>query len=239
MKKNFLSDISIFDSSKIDEVSLAGYQKERFQLEHIFRVFKKEELCFGNVLLYGPPGTGKTESVFQSLRTVNIPFMRITPRHIFNKYYSPQESLDLILKKIKDQKQCVVIFEEVDMLSQKRELPSTDQKVTIAMLLFFDELKKMNTSRTNKIMTVSTTNYKELLDPAFLRPGRTDKILYFDNTNHQNKREIIDLYMKKYEVNLSDEEIALLINKESISPAEIENALKEKFFLKKSIHSIS
>lgn len=189
LRRNFLNALIIRAPSDIKSSELAGYDKEREILTEILNIFNKEEKSFiGNVLLYGPPGTGKSEAILEGLKTVNLPFIKITPKNIFNKNYSPEESLDLILEKIKKQnKKIVIVFEEVDMLCPKREMPSTEQRILISMLLFFDEIKKINESG-KKIMTISTTNYKQFLDSAFLRPGRTDKLLFFNSQEKQNKK---------------------------------------------------
>lgn len=115
-------------------------------------------------LFYGPPGTGKT-SLASALAT-----------HFgFDVYYLPLSSIDSDSKLLDlvsniDASKAILILEDIDIVHAARERDDKDKGITLVGLL--NALDGIGTP--HGLIMVMTTNVRDVLDPALVRPGRVD-----------------------------------------------------------------
>ena len=142
------------------------------------------------VLLYGPPGTGKTSLIKAIASKLNYPL-----------YVIPTTSMIHIadaLEKIPDR--CVVVIEDIDcnIITRSRELKQnnttlSNQEQTVGDLATaLNALDGIN-CKDGRVL-IATTNYRERLDSAILRPGRFDEQIHMGFVTYETFREFINLY---------------------------------------------
>eukprot|EP01134_Creolimax_fragrantissima_P000702 CFRG0702T1 len=129
------------------------------------------------VLLYGPPGCGKTLLAKAIASESGTSFISVKGPELLNKYVGESErSIRLVFQRARDSSPCVVFFDELDALCPRRGGEShASERVVNTLLTEMDGLE----TRKN-VFVIAATNRPDMIDPAMLRPGRLDKLLYVD-----------------------------------------------------------
>jgi cell division protease FtsH len=153
------------------------------------------------ILLYGPPGTGKTLLAQAIAQELNANFFSASGS-AFNEMFigvgaSRVRSLFASARK---QGPAVIFIDEVDALAGKRKPNGGEEgEKTLTELLV-----QLDGGHANDgILFIAATNRKDMLDEAFLRPGRIDFSFQVPLPDTRGRKEIIDIHIKGKE--LSDE----------------------------------
>ena len=149
----------------------------------------------GGILLYGPPGCGKTFIAKATAGQIKANFINITLNDILDMWIGQSERnladyFDLARRKTP----CVVFFDEVDALGAKRSdmRQSSGKNVINQFLAELDGIHANNEG----ILIIGATNTPWHLDPAFLRPGRFDRIIFVPPPDIKSKEIILQLKLK-------------------------------------------
>jgi len=130
------------------------------------------------VMLYGPPGCGKTLLAKAIANESGANFISVKGPELLDKYVGESErSVRLVFERARSSSPCVVFFDELDSLCPKRGSDSggggVSERVVNQLLTEMDGLESRRS-----IFVIAATNRPELIDPAMMRPGRLDKLLY-------------------------------------------------------------
>lgn len=133
------------------------------------------------VLLYGPPGTGKTLLAKAVATECAVNFLSVKGPELINMYVGESErQVREVFARARRARPCVVFFDELDSLAPARGRGSDSggvmDRVVSQLLAEIDSAQ--GGSGTDDVFFVGATNRPDLLDPALLRPGRLDKLLY-------------------------------------------------------------
>ena len=102
------------------------------------------------------------------------------------------------------------------------------QRITPVLLA---QLSRIFKERSKPIIIIAATNKPEKIDPAFMRPGRFDKIFYVGLPNEKARSEILKYQLKPRSNKLKEDEIVKVAKKlEGYSGADIENIVEEAAF---------
>ncbi|KAL9650135.1 hypothetical protein ABK040_011305 [Willaertia magna] len=138
------------------------------------------------VLLYGPPGCGKTLLAKAIANDSRANFISIKGPELLNKFVGESErAVRQVFARASASAPCVVFFDELDALCPKRDSDSSSQsseRVVNQLLTEMDGLE----SRKN-VFVIAATNRPDMIDPAMLRPGRLDKLLYVKLPNEKER----------------------------------------------------
>ncbi len=160
-----------------------------------------------SMLLYGPPGTGKStvaESIAEILRW---PLITITPSDFIRHGESDIEGrAKVIFKTLEEQKNSVILFDEIDRLILDRDSSYYDRQSDMFQFMTPSMLVKIKDLRTKeRSIFIIATNYEERIDSAIKRAGRIDE-KYLINPPDLLQREsiLMDRVKKKTGKSLSN-----------------------------------
>jgi len=143
------------------------------------------------VLLVGPPGCGKTLVAKAIANEAGINFISVKGPELLNMYVGESErAVRSVFQRAKNSRPCVIFFDEVDSLCPRRTSSSSDSgsssRVVNQLLTEMDGVE----GRAG-VWIMAATNRPDILDPAVLRPGRLDKILYVGFPGPRDRVEIL------------------------------------------------
>ncbi|MGC9148920.1 MAG: proteasome-activating nucleotidase [Sulfolobales archaeon] len=153
------------------------------------------------ILLYGPPGVGKTLLARAVAGETNATFIRLVASELAQKFIGEgarivRELFALARKKAPS----IVLIDEIDAIAAKRlDIGTSGEREihrTLTQLLAeidgFDPL--------DRVKIIATTNRIDVLDPAILRPGRFDRIIYIPLPNKKARIEIFRIHTRKMNI---------------------------------------
>ncbi len=147
------------------------------------------------ILLYGPPGTGKTLLAQAIAREIGAAFFSSSGAAFTELFVGVGAArVRSLFQNARKQKPAVIFIDEVDALAGKRKAHSggDESEKTLTELLVQLDGGKNN----DGILFIAATNRKDMLDDAFLRPGRIDFTFHVPLPDTQGRREIIDIHAK-------------------------------------------
>ncbi|EGG05433.1 putative peroxisomal biogenesis factor 6 [Melampsora larici-populina 98AG31] len=159
------------------------------------------------ILLFGPPGTGKTLIAKAVATSIGMNFMSVKGPELLDQYIGESESkVRKVFEKAKECKPSVIFFDELDSLAPRRgnqgDSGGVMDRIVSQLLAELDSI-----SNVNKVFVIGATNRPDLLDPALLRPGRFEKLVYLGGIEtDENRLEVIKALTRKMKL---DEDVRL------------------------------
>ncbi|GAA97291.1 hypothetical protein E5Q_03969 [Mixia osmundae IAM 14324] len=141
------------------------------------------------VLLWGPPGCGKTLLAKAVANESAANFISVRGPELLNKYVGESErAVRQVFARARASSPCVVFFDELDALVPRRDdnLSESSARVVNTLLTELDGLEPRK-----QVFVVGATNRPDMIDPAMVRPGRLDKLLYVDLPTPAEREDII------------------------------------------------
>ncbi len=142
------------------------------------------------VLLYGPPGCGKTYVVRALASTGQLSVHPVKGSELMDKWVGASEkAVRELFRRARDSAPSLVFLDEVDALAPRRG-QSFDSGVTdrvVAALL--TELDGINPLR--DVVVLGATNRPDLIDPALLRPGRLERLVFIEPPDAAARSELL------------------------------------------------
>ena len=148
------------------------------------------------ILLYGPPGTGKTLLAQAVARESNANFISVKGPEIFSKWLGESEkAIRETFKKARQVVPCVIFFDEIDSVASMSGMDSTDGHTSERVLNQL--LTEMDGLEIHKdVVVIAATNRPNLLDPAIIRPGRFDRLVYLGTPDRRGRLKIFKIHTK-------------------------------------------
>ncbi|WP_432357287.1 AAA family ATPase [Sporosarcina sp. UB5] len=146
------------------------------------------------ILLYGPPGTGKTLLAQAIAREISATFYSSSGSAFAELFVGVGASrVRTLFQNARKARPAVIFIDEVDALAGKRKEHGGDEsEKTLTELLV-----QLDGGNDNEgILFIAATNRKDMLDEAFLRPGRIDYTFNVPLPDTHGRREIIDIHTK-------------------------------------------
>lgn len=130
------------------------------------------------ILLYGPPGTGKTTLAKAVANESQANFITAKGSELLSKWYGESEQrVAEVFRRARQVAPAVVFLDELDALVPRRGSalgePHATERIVNQMLAEMDGLEELR-----RVVVIGATNRPDLVDPALLRPGRFDELIY-------------------------------------------------------------
>jgi transitional endoplasmic reticulum ATPase len=148
------------------------------------------------IMIYGPPGCGKTLLGRAVATESEANFITIKGPEVFSKWVGESEkAIREVFRKARMAAPAVIFFDEIDSLAPRRGLGFADSGVTervISQLL--TEMDGLITLE--DIVVIAATNRPDMVDPAVLRPGRFDRLIYVPEPDEKGRLQIFKIYTR-------------------------------------------
>jgi len=171
------------------------------------RVYKHEFSILGieppkGVLLHGPPGTGKTMLASAVAKQAEANFLSISISDVIRgEIGEAEKAVAKIFRVARRVAPCVLFFDEFQALFGKRsESGSVGRKLVSQLLLEMDALEVVQRHEDyngKRIILIAATNVPENIDPALLRPGRFDRLIYVPVPDERARKQILQNIRKE------------------------------------------
>ena len=147
-------------------------------------------------LLYGPPGTGKTLLAKATARESEANFIATKSSDLLSKWYGESEQqIARLFARARQVAPTVIFIDELDSLVPARGgglgEPQVTERVVNTILAEMDGLEELN-----NVVLIGATNRPNLIDPALLRPGRFDELVYVGTPDTAGRRRILAIHTK-------------------------------------------
>jgi len=148
-------------------------------------------------LLFGPPGTGKTLLAKAVAREAEANFVATKSSDLLSKWYGESEQqVSRLFERARQVAPTVIFIDEIDSLAPTRGgglgEPAVTERVVNTLLAEMDGLEDMQ-----GVVVMAATNRPNLLDPALLRPGRFDELVYVPVPDVKARLKILGIHTKK------------------------------------------
>ena len=225
-----ISDVSWRDVGGIGPVRQEIVESVEWPLK---RPAKFEEMGIRpprGVLLYGPPGTGKTLIARAVAKETKANFISVKGPQLLSKWVGESEkAVREVFKKARQVSPAIIFFDELDAIAPMRGMEEghrTSERVVNQLLAELDGLETLK-----DVVVIGATNRPDIIDPALLRSGRFDRLLFVGPPDRAGRLEILRIHTKKTPNgdDVSLEELAELT--ESFVGSDLESLCREAVML--------
>ena len=147
------------------------------------------------VLLYGPPGTGKTLIAKAVASESGANFIAIRGPQIISKYYGESErAVRDIFKKARQVAPSIIFFDEIDALAPSRGSHGDSHHIESVLNQILAEMDGLEELK--DVVVLAATNRPDILDPALLRAGRFDRLVYIGEPTLDDRKKILEIHSR-------------------------------------------
>ncbi|MBS7287324.1 MAG: CDC48 family AAA ATPase [Candidatus Freyarchaeota archaeon] len=148
------------------------------------------------ILLYGPPGTGKTLLAKAVASQSQANFIHVKGPEFLSKWVGESEkAVRETFRRARQAAPCIVFMDELDAIAPTRGSGVGDSHVTerviSQMLTELDGLEELR-----GVVVIAATNRPDIIDPALLRPGRFDRLVYIPPPDLKARKQIFEIHTR-------------------------------------------
>jgi len=147
------------------------------------------------ILLYGPPGTGKTLIAKAVASESGANFIPVRGPQLLSKWVGESErAVREVFKKARQVSPSIIFFDEIDALAPARGTSSdshVSDNVLNQILTEMDGLEELK-----DVVIMGATNRPDIVDPALLRAGRFDRLVYIGEPGAEDRKKIIGIHIR-------------------------------------------
>ena len=188
-----IADTTWADVGGLDEAKQALREAVEWPREHADVFARAKVKPAKGILLVGPPGCGKTLLAKAVAHEVNANFLSVKGPELMSKWVGETEkAVREIFKKARQAAPCILFFDEIDVIAQRRGRGSGDsvaERMLGQILTELDGIEDLH-----GVTVLGATNRIDMIDPAILRPGRFDVVLELGSPDQDARRAILGIH---------------------------------------------
>jgi len=182
------------------------------------------------VLLSGPSGTGKTLMARALSGQTGMTLIIVDPPSLLSKWVGETEKgLREVFKRAKQASPCILLIDEIEAIAPARTAEDAGEVSQRIVSQLFRELDELHGSL--GVMVVAATNRIDLMEPSLLRAGRFDYIIDFPMPARDERKHILDIYLKEMPLDAKVDIGHLADMSEGWSGADLEGMCKKAVML--------
>jgi transitional endoplasmic reticulum ATPase len=182
--------VSWEDIGGLEDVKQELQETVQYPVEHpeMFEMFGMSPSR--GVLFYGPPGCGKTMLAKAIAKECKANFISVKGPELLTMWYGESEAnVRDLFDKARAAAPCILFFDELDSIAVKRGASVGDSGASDRVLnQLLTEMDGINATKT--VFVIGATNRPDVIDPAMLRPGRLDQLIYIPLPDEPSRLQI-------------------------------------------------
>lgn len=205
VKRFNVESFVIIEKPETSWSTIGGLKKQEVEIKEVIELPLKNPELFKRIgitppkgiLLYGPPGTGKTLLAKAVANSTNSTFIEIVGSELVQKFIGEGSKLvKEVFQMAREKAPSIVFIDEIDAIAAQRVDIGTSgerevQRTFMQLLAEIDGFKNLG-----NVKIVGCTNRKDILDPAVIRPGRLDRLIYVPLPDKEGIGEIFKIHTK-------------------------------------------
>lgn len=150
------------------------------------------------VLFYGPPGCGKTLLAKAIANECKANFISVKGPELLTMWFGESEAnVRNLFDKARQASPCVIFFDEMDSIAKARGAggggaSEAGDRVINQILTEIDGV-----GARKSVFVIGATNRPDILDPAIMRPGRLDQLIYIPLPDYESRLSIFKANLRK------------------------------------------
>ncbi|XP_013785535.1 transitional endoplasmic reticulum ATPase TER94-like [Limulus polyphemus] len=182
----------------IDELDAIAPKREKYPVEFPDKFLKFGMTPSKGVLFYGPPGCGKTLLAKAIANECQANFISIKGPELLTMWFGESEAnVRDVFDKARAAAPCVLFFDELDSIAKARggsigDAGGAADRVINQILTEMDGM-----SSKKNVFIIGATNRPDIIDPAILRPGRLDQLIYIPLPDEKSRISILQANIRK------------------------------------------
>ncbi|KAI8980481.1 transitional endoplasmic reticulum ATPase [Pilobolus umbonatus] len=198
------------DIGGLENVKQELQETVQYPVEHPEKFLKFGMSPSKGVLFYGPPGTGKTLLAKAIANECQANFISIKGPELLTMWFGESEAnVRDVFDKARAAAPCVMFFDELDSIAKARGGGGGDAGGAGDRVLnqILTEMDGMNAKK--NVFVIGATNRPDQIDPALLRPGRLDQLIYIPLPDETSRLSILQAQLRRSPV-AADVDLALM-----------------------------
>jgi transitional endoplasmic reticulum ATPase len=182
------------------------------------------------ILLYGPPGCGKTLLAKAVATEAEANFVTIKGPEVYSKWVGESEkAIREVFRKARQASPCIIFLDEIETIVPRKDMlddsSGVAHRVAAQLLSEMDGIEELR-----DVVVLGATNRPDLMDPAVLRPGRFDRLIYVPPPDEGGRYETLKIYTRNMPLSEEVDLRKLAAMTEGYSGADLESLCREAAF---------
>ncbi len=179
------------------------------------------------ILLYGPPGCGKTLLAKAVATEAEANFVTIKGPEVYSKWVGESEkAIREVFRKARQASPCIIFLDEIETIVPRKDM--LDDSSGVAHRVAAQLLSEMDgVEELRDVVVLGATNRPDLMDPAVLRPGRFDRLIYVPPPDEAGRYETLKIYTRNMPLSEEVDLRKLAAMTEGYSGADLESLCRE------------
>jgi len=192
-------DVKWEDVGGLEDVKRELHETVQYPVEHAEKYVKFGMSPSKGVLFYGPPGCGKTLLAKAIANEAGANFISIKGPELLTQWFGESEAnVRELFDKARAASPCILMFDEMDSIAKTRGSGSGGGSSEAGDRVINQILTEIDGVGARKnVFVIGATNRPDILDPAVIRPGRLDQLIYIPLPDFKSRMAIFQASLRK------------------------------------------